>query len=127
MTIIFNVFLSLVFYERVVLLYLIPGHSHMIADQVVARNRGEIRGKNLYHPNQIASLCSETDCVEAEFLDHSKPFVPFFTEWENLLGKYFKNCQLSLQLITSLSSIMGLSLFVILQTLRIARPSPLTW
>ena len=43
-----------------------------------------------YHPNQIASLYSEIDCVEAEFLDHSNPSVLFFTEWENLLGKYFK-------------------------------------
>ena len=86
---IFNVLLSLVFYECVVLLYLIPGHSHMIADRVVAWNRGGIRGKNLYHPSQIASLCSETDCVEAGFLDHSNPSIPFFTEWENLLGKYF--------------------------------------
>ena len=41
-TMIFNAFLSLVFYERVVLLYLIPGQSHMIADRVVAWNRGEI-------------------------------------------------------------------------------------
>jgi hypothetical protein len=32
----FTVLLCLLFYDKVVLLFLIPGHSHMIADRVVA-------------------------------------------------------------------------------------------
>ena len=39
--------LGLLFYPKVALVFLIPGHSHMIADRVVVWCRRAIRGKNL--------------------------------------------------------------------------------
>ena len=35
-TMLFDCWLSLSFYKRVMLVFLLPGHSHMIADRVVA-------------------------------------------------------------------------------------------
>jgi hypothetical protein len=51
----FYAMLSLVFYKKVVLLYLLPGHSHNAADRVVAWCRRKMKAVNIYSPEQIAS------------------------------------------------------------------------
>ena len=86
----FSALKSLIFYECVVSLFLIPGHSHNIADRVVAWNRRKCRGKNVYEPQTMAELCNLTKSVKAEFLDHNDPKRPFFVGWSALLDKYFK-------------------------------------
>ncbi|KAJ1401942.1 hypothetical protein B484DRAFT_314865, partial [Ochromonadaceae sp. CCMP2298] len=55
------VLLCLLFYDKVVLLFLIPGHSHMIADRVVAWVKNKLRGRNVYLPTDIAKLASEVN------------------------------------------------------------------
>ena len=86
----FSALKSLILHERVVSLFLIPGHSHNIADRVVAWNRRKCRGKNVYEPQAMAELCNLTKSVKAEFLDHNDPKRPFFVGWSTLLNKYFK-------------------------------------
>jgi hypothetical protein len=83
--------LSLLFYEKVVLVYLIPGHSHMVADRVVAWCKNKVRGLNIYHPQDMAKKFGDVKNVEATFFDHNDPKRPFFVGWESLLNKYFLN------------------------------------
>jgi hypothetical protein len=66
----FAAFLSLCFYERVILLYLIPGHSHMIADCIVAWSKVAIRKLNLFVPQDIVQHVSEVKSIKPIFLDH---------------------------------------------------------
>ncbi|KAE8961916.1 hypothetical protein PR001_g29887, partial [Phytophthora rubi] len=86
----FFAFLSVVFpYKKVVLCFLLPGHSHNIADRVVAWCRGATRGQNFYTPKDLVKEVNNIHSVEGVFLDHSDLARPFFTDWEPLLSKYF--------------------------------------
>ena len=87
----FFAMLSVLLYDKVVLLYLLPGHSHMKPDRVVAWVKGAIKGLNLYTPQQIVEKCNTVNSIEAEFLDHNSPNRPFFVGWEAVLNKYFRN------------------------------------
>lgn len=87
----FNAMLSLLFYSKVVLLYLISGHSHMIADRIVAWIKAAIRGKNIYCPQDLAKECNNVHSVCAEFLDHNSSKRPFFIGWAAILNKYFND------------------------------------
>ncbi|OWY92497.1 LOW QUALITY PROTEIN: Cleavage inducible protein, partial [Phytophthora megakarya] len=86
----FYAMLSLVFYKKVVLLFLLPGHSHNTADRVVAWCKRKLKGENLYVPEQVVKKMNETNSVEAEFLDHRKSGHPFYCGWDVLLARYFK-------------------------------------
>ncbi|CAM6094297.1 unnamed protein product [Calypogeia fissa] len=66
----FFALLSMLFFRKFVLLYLIPGHSHMKADKVVAWCKGAICGLNIYCPVELAKRCDKVKGVTAEFLDH---------------------------------------------------------
>jgi hypothetical protein len=87
---VFYAMLSIVFYKKVVLLFLLPGHSLNAADRVVPWCRGKMKHQNLYVPEEIATKMNEIDSVRAELLDHRKRDRPFFCGWEDLLSKYFK-------------------------------------
>jgi hypothetical protein len=87
----FYALLSLLFYDKVALLFLIPGHSHNQADRVVAWCRNKMRAQNLYTPNVIVSKLNAIKSVSAEFLDHQSSRRPFFGDWTSLLKKYFKS------------------------------------
>jgi hypothetical protein len=87
----FYALLSLLFYDKVALLFLIPGHSHNQADRVVAWCRNKMRAQNLYTPNAIVFELNAIKSVSAEFLDHQSSRRPFFGDWTSLLKKYFKS------------------------------------
>ncbi len=74
----FYVLLSLMFYDKVALLFLILGHSHNQADRVVAWCRNKMRAQNLYTPNAIVSELNAIKFVSTEFLDHQSSRRPFF-------------------------------------------------
>jgi len=86
----FFAMLSIVFYLKVVLLYLIPGHSHNAADRVVAWCRNKMRGRNYYTPADIVSDVNDINRVGATFVDHRDSRRPCFIGWSALLKKYFK-------------------------------------
>jgi hypothetical protein len=87
----FAAFLSLCFYQKMVLLYLIFGHSHMIADIVVAWTKGAIRKRNLFTPGKIVQEVKKVKSVIPTFLDHCDPSAPFFIGWEGIINKCFLN------------------------------------
>jgi hypothetical protein len=86
----FHAMLSLVFYKKVVLLFLLPGHSHNAADRVVSWCKQKLKGVNLYSPENVVTKMNETASVNAEFLDHRKEERPFYCGWELLLAKYYR-------------------------------------
>jgi hypothetical protein len=83
--------LSLLFYDKVALLFLILGHSHNQADHVVAWCRNKMRAQNFYTPSAIISELNAIKSVSAEFLDQQSSRQPFFGDWTSLLKKYFKS------------------------------------
>jgi hypothetical protein len=87
----FYALLSLLFYDKVALLFLIPGHSHNQADRVVAWCRNKMRAQNLYTPSAIVFEFNAIKSVSTEFLDHQSSRRPFFGDWTSLLKKYFKS------------------------------------
>ena len=62
----FAAMLSFLFYKKVVLLYLIPGHSHMLPDRVVAWMKNKIRGKQIFHPDGLVEACNTINSVCAD-------------------------------------------------------------
>ncbi|EGZ25598.1 hypothetical protein PHYSODRAFT_487550, partial [Phytophthora sojae] len=67
----FFAMLSVVFpYKKVVLYFLLPGHSHHIADRV------------------IAWCLNKVKIVHGVFLNHNDPSHPFYVGWGDLLDKY---------------------------------------
>jgi hypothetical protein len=87
----FYALLSLLFYDKVVFLFLIPGHSHNQADRVVTWCRNKMCAQNLYTPSAIVSELNAIKSVSSEFLDHQSSRRPFFGDWTSLLKKYFKS------------------------------------
>ncbi|XP_078732831.1 uncharacterized protein LOC144947479 isoform X1 [Lampetra fluviatilis] len=87
----FFALLSLLFYRKVVLLYLMPGHSHNQADRVVTWCRNSMKGKNFYTPLDIVDTVNLINSIEATFIDHQDAQRPFYTGWESLLKKHFKS------------------------------------
>ncbi|KAI3631056.1 hypothetical protein MIR68_010546 [Amoeboaphelidium protococcarum] len=86
----FAAMLSIILYKRVALLFLQPGHSHMMADRAVAWMKSKIRNKNLYVPEQFVAEVSQCESLVPTFLDHRKDDAPCFTDWKDVLDKYFK-------------------------------------
>ena len=86
----FYAMLQLIFYPQLACLFLKSGHSHMVADRVVAWTKGILRGKNLYHPVNIAEHMNRVRGVEAVFLQATDASFPFRTGWADFLMKHFK-------------------------------------
>ena len=74
----FFAILSLLLYEKVVIVFLLPGHSHNAADRVVAHCRNAIRKENLYHPMEIIERWNAVKSIAAEFLNHEDRNSPFY-------------------------------------------------
>ena len=76
---------------RFVVLFLLPGHLHNQANQVVADLCNSMRKLDLFIPSEIIATWNAVKSVEAVSLDHDDPNRPFVTGWEPLLSKYFKH------------------------------------
>lgn len=86
----FECFLSMSFYERVLLIFLIPGHSHMVADRIVSWVKRSLNVQNLYAPHQIIDRMNTVKGVKASFIDHRESDRPGYTGWAPLLDKHIK-------------------------------------
>ena len=58
----FFALLSILFYEKVVVIYLIPGHSHNTADRIIAWCRNAMKGKNFFTPMPIVDAVNRLRC-----------------------------------------------------------------
>ena len=85
----FMCMLSILFYETVALMFFLPGHTHMVADRVVANCKNSIKSRNLFTLGQIAQEFDSLRGIKADWLIPDDFDMPFRTEWESALGKYF--------------------------------------
>ena len=87
----FAAMLSVVFFKKVVLVFLKSGHSHMKPDRVWAWGKGAIKKRNIYTPHEMVSMMNTVKSIKAEFLDHKSSKPLFVSGWKELLGKYFES------------------------------------
>ena len=87
----FFALLSLLFYRKVTLVFLIPGHSHMVADRVVAWMKGSFKKTNIFHPDQFVAKSNTVKSIESKIFNHLDSKRPFYIGWENVVNKFFKN------------------------------------
>jgi hypothetical protein len=85
----FAAYLSLVFYERVLLLFYLPGHSHMICDRVVGWCKRSIKGKNIYDPAGLCESMNGVNNVNCSYLSHTKSDRCAWEGFSDLFNKYF--------------------------------------
>jgi hypothetical protein len=86
----FFALLSILFYSKVMLVYLIPRHSHNIANRVIAWCCNVMKGKNLYSPMVIVEAVNEVKGVNVSFIDHCDAWRPCYVGWGPILKKHFK-------------------------------------
>ncbi len=66
----FFTLLPIMFYSKVLLVNLIPRHSHNTADRVIAWCHNATKGKNFYSPMAIVEAINGVKGVDASFTDH---------------------------------------------------------
>ena len=90
----FFAMLSIVFpFQRVMLLFLVSGHSHMNPDRVVSWVRSSLKKGandadlgNLYVPHQYVEKMNSVKSVEATFWDHLQPDKPMYEGWGEIMS-----------------------------------------
>ncbi|CAM6029339.1 unnamed protein product [Sphagnum balticum] len=87
----FFALLSILFYLKVVLVYLIPGHSHNTADRVIAWCCNAMKGKNFYFLMAIAEAINEVKGVNMSFIDLRDAWRPCYVSCGPILKKHFKS------------------------------------
>ncbi len=85
----FFALLSIMFFIKVVLIYLIPKHSHNTANQIVTWCRNAMKGKNFYTPMAIVEAINQVKGVNAKFIDHRDSCRPCYIGWDRVLKKHF--------------------------------------
>jgi hypothetical protein len=63
----FFTLLSITFYTKVMLIYLIAGHSHNTIDRIVAWCRNAMKGKNFYTPMAIVEAVNQVKGFNAKY------------------------------------------------------------
>ena len=89
-TMMFFMWLLTWLYDRILLVFLILGHSHMAADRVVSWSKRSLQGRNLFNGKHIAECIDGVKNVSASYLDHANNHRPFFSGWKSIFSKYFK-------------------------------------
>ena len=89
----FEAFLSMTFYELVLIIYLIPGHSHMLPDRVVAWVKKSLKRLNLYSPHDIIKIINTINTVTGRFIDHQSNIRPTYSNWSQFLDKHIINLE----------------------------------
>lgn len=84
-TFLFEALLSILLYESVTCMFLLPGHSHMRADTVVANAKKPLRRQNIYHPDDLVARMQDVARLAPQLLTAHD-----FCVWEPVLNKYFK-------------------------------------
>jgi hypothetical protein len=83
--------LSILLYSKVMLVYLIPGHSHNIADRVITWCRNAMKVKNFYSPMVIVKVINEVKGVNASYIDHPDAWHTCHVGWGPIFKKHFKS------------------------------------
>lgn len=81
----FYLLLSILFYDRVCLHFLISGHSHMQCDTCWSWCKSSLRNFNLYDTSELVERYNSVKGIKAELVQQNV----FSSEWEDLLDSAF--------------------------------------
>ena len=87
----FMCLLSILFYDTVALMFFMPGHTHMVADRLLANCKNSIKNLNLFTVGQITQEFDRVQRINAEWLRPNDFDKPFRIQWESALSKYFRD------------------------------------
>ena len=89
----FYALMSILFYERVMLLFMPSGHTHLRVDHVAAQARHCVRKTTgLMSPAGLVQRVNESNTnVKAIFVDHEDPERCAWVGWKVFLDKYFSD------------------------------------
>ena len=76
------------FYERALIVFLIPGHSHMIADRFVPWKKRFLDRIKIFTPDQLLKEINSVEEIYAEFISHDDNNRPCYTNWSQFLSNY---------------------------------------
>jgi hypothetical protein len=85
----FFTMLSITFYIKVVLIYLIPKHSHNTANRIIMSCCNAMKGKNFYTLMAIVEAVNQVKGVNAKFINHCDSQRPCYIGWDRVLKKHF--------------------------------------
>ena len=71
-------------------IFFIPGHSHMIPDRAVAWLKAGIKGKNIYNPNDLDNEINRVKNINAKFISHTDRNRPCFKDLDEFHGTHLK-------------------------------------
>lgn len=77
------------FYSKVVLIYLIPRHSHNIIDRIILWCHNAMKGKTFYIPMAIVEVINQVEGVNVKFIDHCYSQRPCYIGWDQVWKKHF--------------------------------------
>ena len=80
--------MSLSLYKRVMVIYLIPCHTHMNADCVVAWEKQSLNKKNIYAPAELVEDMDKVKSVSEELIDFRDKHMEIFIGWDTFMDKY---------------------------------------
>ena len=83
LSLMFDAVLSILLYNRVANFYLLPGHSHMRADNVTGLAKASLKGKNIFLPTDVADSMNTIRNMNAEVVETGS-----FYDW-TVLKNYF--------------------------------------
>jgi hypothetical protein len=66
----FLAMLSITFYTKVMLIYLIPRHSHNTANRIVMWCHNVMKGKNFYTPMAIVKAVNQVKGINVKSINH---------------------------------------------------------
>lgn len=79
--------LSILFYRKVILLFLLPGYSHNTVNRVVAWCCNTMVGKTFYTLKEVVECVNGINYVRASFIDHHSEKHPLYIGWDVNLKK----------------------------------------
>ena len=83
----FSSLLSLLLYDRVADLFLLPGCSHMKADQVGGNCKKSLAKQNIYVPSQVSDAYNSVPSMNAEVITGDSGV---FVKWDGFLKKHMQ-------------------------------------
>ena len=79
-TLLFDCWLSMWLYKQVMIIYFIPGHSHIITNCVVTWLKGALHGKNIFNPTDLVNEINKVKLIKENWISHSMPNFPCFKD-----------------------------------------------
>jgi hypothetical protein len=87
----FDCLMSMLFYNTVLAINYLPGHSHMVCNRVTSHVKATMKRSNLFTPMEFVTSMNDVSKVTATFLDHRRPDRLVLDGWKDLLDKYISD------------------------------------